>query len=126
MRQPNEIELSYLAGYFDGEGCIHISKIGARVVAIKSCYPKVVQRFYKIYGGWFKKLPNKGKTKVWRHFYYFRIYGDEALYVIHSLFPFLREKKEQARLFIKYSSSKDAHTKAQYSMQIKSLKRVKY
>lgn len=126
MRQPNEIELSYLAGYFDGEGCIHISKIGARVVAIKSCYPKVVQRFYKIYGGWCKKLPNKSKTKIWRHFYYFRIYGDEALYVVHSLFPFLREKKEQARLFIKYSSSKDAHTKAQYAMQIKSLKKVKY
>ena len=126
MRQPNEIELSYLAGYFDGEGCIHVSKVGARVISIKSCYPKVVQKFHKIYGGWCKKMPNVSKKKQWRHFYNFRAYGNDALYVVNSLFPFLREKKEQARLFIKYSNSKDAHTKAQYAIQIKSLKKVKY
>ena len=51
MRKSDEIELSYLAGYFDGEGCIHVSKLGARVISIKSCYPKVVQKFHKIYGG---------------------------------------------------------------------------
>ena len=36
------------------------------------------------------------------------------------------EKKEQARLFLKHHSSKDAHTKAQYAVQIKSLKKVNY
>jgi intein/homing endonuclease len=126
VRQPSEIELSYLAGYFDGEGCIHISKTGARVVGIKSCYPKVVKTFHKFYGGKFTKDKNNKKNIYWRNFFYFRIFGENSVNVIRSLYPFLREKKEQARLFIKHASSKDAHTKTQYAVQIKSLKKVKY
>jgi len=126
VKKPSEIELSYLAGYFDGEGCIHISKCGARIVSIKSCYPKVVKTFHRLYGGSFSKDRNNKKNIYWRNYFYFRVFGKNAVNTIKSLCPFLREKKEQARLFIKHASSKDAHTKAQYAVQIKSLKKVKY
>ena len=125
MTKLNEVQLSYLAGYFDGEGCIFIGKGGQRVVQIKSCYPKVVQSFHKIFGGRLYRERNN-KSKYWRDHFYFRTFGKEAVNVIKHLYPFLREKKEQARLFIKHASSKDAHTKAQYAVQIKSLKKVKY
>ena len=126
MKRTNETELAYLAGYFDGEGCIFISKRGSRVVGIKSCYPKVVQRFHYLYGGRCDKGLQKSHQLQWRHFFYFRICGEQAVAVIRSIYPFMREKKEQARLFLKHSTSKDAYTKAQYAMQIKSLKKVRY
>lgn len=125
MAKLNEIQKAYLAGYFDGEGCIFIGLKGQRVVQIKSCYPKVVQSFNKIFGGrlYRDKSP---KNKYWRDHFYFRVFGKEAVNVIKHLYPFLREKKEQARLFLKHDASKDAHTKAQYAVQIKSLKKVLY
>ena len=126
MRKPNELELAYFAGYFDGEGCIHISKNGARIVAIKSCYPKVVKSFHKFYGGTFTNFKKDKKNHYCRGWFYFRIFGDNAVNVIKNLYPFLREKKEQARLFLKHASSKDGHTKAQYAVQIKSLKKIIY
>lgn len=126
MKQPNETELAYFAGYFDGEGCIHISRKGSRVVGIKSCYPKVVKRFHRVFGGRCDKGSKKNNKIQWRHWFHFRICGEDAVAVIKSIYPFMREKKEQARLFIKHSTTKDAYTKAQYAMQIKSLKKVRY
>lgn len=125
MTKLDEVQLSYFAGYFDGEGCIFIGRRGERVVQIKSCYPKIVKSFNKSFGGRYYKEKRSGKS-YWRDCFYFRIFGKEAVNVIKHLYPFLREKKEQARLFLKHHSSKDAHTKAQYAVQIKSLKKVNY
>ena len=125
MAKLNEIQKAYLAGYFDGEGCIFIGLKGQRVVQIKSCYPKVVQLFNKIFGGRLYR-GRSNQSKYWRDHFYFRVFGKEAVNVIKHLYPFLREKKEQARLFLKHDASKDAHTKAQYAVQIKSLKKVIY
>jgi hypothetical protein len=135
MRKITNEELSYFAGYFDGEGCIHARYNHSRYftveVLVTSTYPMVCRSMCRAFGGVVShnrhgNSKTRHKFKNYRNFYRWRIFGTNAIVVLKRLFPFLREKKEQARLGIRLYKEKDRIRKSQIVAQIASLKRVQY
>jgi len=135
MKKVTNEELSYFAGYFDGEGCIHArtlySKYFAIEILVTSTYPMVCRSLCHSFGGVVThnrhgNPKTRHKFKNHRNFYRWRVYGPHAILVLERLYPFLREKKEQARLGIRLYKEKNRIRKSQIVAQITALKRVQY
>lgn len=135
MKKITNENISYFAGYFDGEGCIHARNIYNRYytieVQVTSTYPMVCREMCRVFGGAVISASHgnsktRHKFKNQRDFYRWRIFGPNAILVLQRLLPFLREKKEQARLGIRLYKEKTRHRKSQLVAQITALKRVQY
>lgn len=135
MRKVTNEELNYFAGYFDGEGCIHArfndSKYLSLEVQLTSTYPMVCRSMCKAFGGAVTSgshgnSKTRHKFKNCRRFFRWRVFGEKSIPVLKRLLPFLREKKEQARLGVRLYKEKDRVRKSQIVAQIASLKRVQY
>ena len=91
-------DLSYLAGYFDGEGCISFGKVrkGAPYlkIAVTTGDEVPIQKFCLIFGG---KL-NKPSFGVNRQLYSWYAHGKRAQEILRVLSPFLLAKRAQAEL----------------------------
>jgi hypothetical protein len=92
-----ELEKAYLAGFFDGEGCIWLSTSGGKYfqihLAVAQKYPAVLDRFVALWGG--RVYPDRCAFR-WRP----RVKDMER--VLRDLLPYLAEKKTQAILAILY------------------------
>jgi hypothetical protein len=121
---PNEI--SYLAGYVDGEGCLVVA-CGSITIKVDSCYPKVCHRLFKLFGGRFRHIKRKATfTGRNRHYFSWTAHGERAYLAVSTLFPFLREKKDQAKLFLKAHHTKGVAEKDKINLKLKQLKRMVY
>jgi hypothetical protein len=96
---PTPTELSYLAGFFDGEGSIGIA--GASLcVRITNTYRPVLERFQSAFGG-VVDVHNSGDERT-RLTWVWRCYGETAEAALVKLEPYLREKGAQAYLGLHY------------------------
>ena len=98
----DEKDLSYIAGFFDGEGCITLNGnyLGLTVSASNTVL-KPLEFMQKTLGGRIlartglkKKFPQHKLSFDWR------IYGPKAASVLALLLPYLKVKREQAMLGI--------------------------
>lgn len=101
----NDIELSYAAGLFDGEGCI-TTKWPSRsqlCLEIQMVSKPSIQRFADTFGADCVKAYEKreGRLKKWRC----RIYDTKAIVALNKMLPFLCEKKIQAELALMFKDS---------------------
>lgn len=99
------ITLEYLAGFFDGEGCVNITTRGkskqvALRVMIVNTDPTILQEIQQVYGGFLSK-PRINK-RGWKAFRQLTFVGDSAVGLLSTLLPFLRIKKRQAELAIEF------------------------
>lgn len=124
FRGLTQSEIAYLAGYTDGEGCITIVNGRTLMVGIETCYPKVVHRYYQLFGGHFSRYDREKKAH--RPAFRWRAFSETAYMVIQTLLPFLREKKRQAELCLKFYNTKDAGKRIAINNKIKELKKVVY
>jgi LAGLIDADG endonuclease len=113
----SEVELSYLAGFFDGEGSITIarrnkkSKVGSKVwiqyqprIAITSTSKDILGLFIKsfaigeklYYTGPNKYAKNTKARWVWE------ANGTKAMSIIECLLPYLRVKRAEAKVFLRF------------------------
>lgn len=86
------MSLEYLAGFFDGEGCITISNNGSLCLGVVNTSYPVLQMFVKEFGGIVqdrKQIVNK-KQYVWR------AYGETAMDTLRKIDIHLVEKQNQA------------------------------
>ena len=102
---PDREFLIWLAGFFDGEGCITMNRIrrGGRVilfprVVIAQSNPAILSLIQRAVGR--GEVYRKQKRK-WKDPYEWVITGSEAVEVMKCLLPFLRIKREQAEVFLK-------------------------
>lgn len=97
-------DLRYLAGFFDGEGCIHthdgktVRQI--RIVAtisVSNTNKLAVYRWKRLFrlGGISEKQPVGNRRRAW----IWRTNDQQAAYVLKQLLPFLKVKKQEAILF---------------------------
>lgn len=94
-------ELSWAAGFFDGEGYSYAQKSAKRSflsLSVSQVDPRPLHRFWeavgvgKVYGPY-----RKAANPNWKHQYMYRATGDSAIAVMELLWPYLSEpKKEQA------------------------------
>jgi len=101
MQEHIKMELAYLAGLFDGEGCIHIAKPKTTsgysyslTISIHQKHSETVKKVHHCFGGNFNECKNG--TYTWQ------CQGAEAGNVLRLVLPFLIEKKEQAELGIDF------------------------
>ena len=109
-------EISYIAGFFDGEGCVRIKKANQGgnsyyiIAHITNTNQKILKKVQDYFGG-NTRLQEKGVNKG---IYNWCITSSEASDFLKTLLPFLIEKKEQAELAIHFHKRKeeiDAKTK---------------
>ena len=103
------MEITYLAGLFDGEGCINIQKSDNNSgspgyvlnIQINQIYQKTLLEITQCFGGRFHtRLRKDGKiVSIWI------CSGSKAIEVLKLMLPYLREKKEQADLALSYSEN---------------------
>lgn len=120
---PRPTDLSYLAGFFDGEGSIGIAggSLCARVV--NTNYP-VLERFVHAFGGniglHFAGDERSRPRWVWR------AYGDTAAAALTALLPLLHEKAPQAYLGLQYRIVKSPQDRAHITAALSMLKRTSH
>ena len=91
---------SYIAGFFDGEGCISITKNGSITLGVVNTGLPVLQEFVKYFGG---SITNR-KQKINKQQFVWRVYGITAVEFLDIMVRnnLLVEKKEQAELTLQW------------------------
>lgn len=99
LEYVEETTLAYLAGFFDGEGCITCNGTSNLPYAkISHTYYPALQEFQYYFGGTIRDFNDKTNVKpswVWV------VCGDNAKTLLSALLPHLREKKQQAKIALK-------------------------
>jgi hypothetical protein len=122
-------ELAYIAGLFDGEGCI--SMMGPHLIIIISNTFKesleFVDRVFGILGGGICEMHPSKKVKLvhsnYKRRYDWRIRGKNAARILELLLPYLIIKKEQAILGIELELTSNIERKAKIYIELRDLKR---
>lgn len=93
-------ELAYLAGYFDGEGCIRLdsTEVHSLHVTIVSADKSVLTRFVTSFGG--KLTAVKKRKAYYRDLWHWSACNTDAQAILLQLIPYLDAKLNQAMLAI--------------------------
>lgn len=108
------INIEYLAGFFDAEGCIGIYRSkGAknsryksgfktpclvRIVSVTNTYRPILEAYKSMFGGWIHFLKRTGKYKPC---YSWTVGSKEDIQrVLFTLLPYLQEKHDQASMML--------------------------
>ena len=86
--------MRWIAGYFDGEGCVEYYKDTPRLRIGNTHLPTLVY-IQRCLGGTVSAQVLRANQ---RPFFKWSVHGKNALHVASLLIPFLREKKDQAEL----------------------------
>lgn len=108
----NTLTPEYVAGLFDGEGCISINPKGEgqlqRSLRLAMCWKPLIDTLHLQYGG--HVYPQK---KVKKHFkqswHWCLTKKSDMLRLLHDIIPHLHEKREQAEVM--YAICKLPHAK---------------
>jgi len=118
-------ELVYLAGLFDGEGCIHIGKqkpsrtnkwpAHCLYVMVNMTDPIGPICFYKVAGGSLKQIksPIQNRKPQWA----WRITGVRAARFLRGVMQYLKIKRDQAILAIEFQESVTSRKKKQLDVE---------
>lgn len=107
-RETVTSKIAYIAGFFDGEGCIRLKQSNQNepsyyvIAHITNSNRAILEHVQDLFGGAIRtqeRTPNK-TVHNWC------ITSAEAVDFLETLSPFLREKLEEARLAIKYHAEK--------------------
>ena len=102
-------DVAYIAGFFDGEGCIrikHANQGGNSYyiwVAITNSNKTILDYIANLFGGSVRKAEKR--TNKW--IYHFLITSSEAVDMLKTILGFLKEKREQAELAINFHKNKE-------------------
>lgn len=96
-------DLAYIAGLFDGEGCISIDGELKLRVCIMNTNSDIIYWVKEIFGGHtYLKPKNQAQNK---DNYEWKVTGNKAVKVIRTLFPYLRIKKEEAIIALRFGKT---------------------
>lgn len=142
----NDVELSYFGGLFDGEGCIQIAhhrpQRGKRTEQhTLRCAVAMTDRVcvgsFLIFGGSVCQKTKFLNNPKWKPQWIWSISSNQAKRFLETLFPFLRLKKEQAKMAIEFQelrshpriinkvSQEELHKRNWYWQKLRDLKVLK-
>lgn len=101
----NNDELAYIAGIFDGEGCINFTSQKGfaypRVIVANTDY-RIIQHFSKCFGGAIVKL--KKTNDKWKDSWQWILTWSSAIDFLEQIHPWLIIKRQQAELVFAYDA----------------------
>ena len=105
---PTNAELAYIAGFFDGEGCVCIYRVRNRTyalaVSVSQVDPRPLIFVSKFFGGKVSaRPPQKGHSKL--PYFQWRLSASNACYFLEQILPFLINKKDQATIAIEFQEN---------------------
>jgi hypothetical protein len=107
--------MGWQAGIIDGEGTVTISKqirkgrpspAYREIVQVSNTDRRIIIPFKQMWGGNFYQRPDKRKIKNWRDSYTWHCPMTKVPQFLKALLPFLRSKKEQALILLKFIEKK--------------------
>lgn len=103
-------EMAYYAGFFDGEGCISFKTRRYKsapqyvalvpVVTIAQVDPMVIVELYNRFGGYM--YVKQSNSRNGRPAHYLELMALKAVAFIRAIYPYLRQKRQQADLVFEY------------------------
>lgn len=123
----NDDEIIYLAGIFDGEGCVTVWREKSKndkhyinpKIAIVMTNKKPIQMFSDIFGGnvstQINKIPNRKVV------YAYSATGKRAKLVLDKIIPYLKVKRQQAEHAVEIVNLKILHKRDVNSNQLDNL-----
>ena len=125
------IEASYFAGFFDGEGCIRlmesnksknkVTKYYLPRVSVASCYYPTLEILANKLDKTIHKVTSR--KEHYKDAFCLELSGNKALLFIRAIYPYLQEKKEQAKVFLRFGEY--PRRSAQHEKIHKELKQLK-
>lgn len=108
MKKINNNDLAYIAGLVDGEGCIDSipSQEKYHYIRVRTCNTnaKVIYWMKDIFGG--SVYMQKGKNKGYKNVFIHSVTCVQAIKLLKRIYKFLRIKKEQAKVGLKFEKFK--------------------
>lgn len=109
---PLDIDRAYIAGFFDGEGCISIDKhpglngvkyynVQVSIVNTDLKTLEYISKFYPVNIGIHSPLKSWHKVR-----FKWAINGKKAILFLEEILPFLRQKRERAEIAIHFEKNK--------------------
>lgn len=131
-------KLAYLAGFFDGEGNIHISKTRLTdkhdgrlsnkytlVVSVGNVCKKIINLFHDEFGGFISY--RKSNKLSCRPFWVWTVTSRKASYFLEKIIFYLRIKREQANIALEFQRTKGTNIINNHFGRIKSdIKYIQY
>ena len=120
-------EIAYIAGFFDGEGCVRIKHANQGgnsyyvIAHITNTNKEMLDKVEKLFGG-NTRIQEKGRNKKVYNWY---ITSSEAVDFLRVLSPFLIEKLEQAKLAIYFHEKKEGMSAVMKQRYYKTMMRMK-
>ena len=116
------MNIQYVAGFLDGEGCFYVSPSGSFTIGVTSTYPRTLFELAEAYGG----SVNVKKQKVGRPAFQWRVHGRLAIELADEIVDHLQEKKEQAELILTLYNvtAKGTALRDQLVTELKAMKRI--
>ena len=101
-RLLNEFDAPYFAGYFDGDGCVAISREKQRWyprITFQQTQPDALVELHAIYGG--SLTIEGGRSSRHRPKIYFQLVQRQAVFAfLYDILPFVIEKRDQVEAFL--------------------------
>ena len=123
----DDLDLAYIAGFFDGEGSITISNRVASscrslspnhtvTVSVGNTDPTVVSILHKEFGGSLSFA--KAKRENHKDIYQWQISARGACVFLSAIRPFLKMKHKQADIAINFQESKPPYSKTRLTDEV--------
>ncbi len=107
MSDCSELDLAYLAGFFDGEGCIHMHTRSngldtLTIMLSNTCRESLNFMESLSSSGSISHVNRKSAKPQHSPVYMLQIHGDSAKKVLEAMLPYLKIKQKQANLAIAF------------------------
>ena len=116
---PKPTDLAYLAGVFDGEGCVLFNRI-----TVDNTNPYLLVLYREVWGG---RIYTKRTSKGHRTCFRWSASGTDCRQALNDMMPYLVEKKSQAEINLLITSYPPKSAMRSYhKRKLKDLKRIDY
>ncbi len=102
-------DVAYIAGFFDGEGCVRIKRANQGgnsyyiTATITNSNKAILEYIKDIFGGKVRQAEKKANKVI----YHYELSSAEAVDMLKTLMGFLREKRPQAELAVDFHNIKE-------------------
>ena len=102
-------DVAYIAGFFDGEGCVRIKRANQGgnsyyiTATITNSNKAILEYIKDIFGGKVRQAEKKANKII----YHYELSSAEAVDMLKTLMGFLREKRPQAELAVDFHNVKE-------------------
>jgi len=113
-----DFQHAYFAGFFDGEGCVRITRYKSKgilyhrlTLSLYNCNKEVLEAARSLYGGWIHERGRLARVgKSWRVHFELTLLSGKAANALRIWVPLLIVKREEAELAIKFQNARKPHT----------------